>query len=109
MNESRAHAAASLQIVDVDGTAVGRLFLARLDGDELRLLDIALLPEWRGRGIGGSLLRQVCADADREGLLLSLHVTPHNPALRLYERLGFGCVAQTDAHVRMERAPSVTS
>jgi ribosomal protein S18 acetylase RimI-like enzyme len=57
--------------------------------DELRVIDIALLPEHRGRGIGTALMTWVTAIADREARSVTLHVEPWNPARRLYERLGF--------------------
>ena len=76
------------QIVEVDQRAVGRLYVARLPG-QLHIIDIALLPEHRGRGIGSALLRDLVAEADAEGLALTLHVEPHNPAKRLYRRFGF--------------------
>ena len=93
----------------LDGRAIGRLYLARLAGNEVRVLDIALLPEWCGRGIGSALLGDILAQADREALLVSLHVEVWNPALRLYERLGFVEAGRNDVHLRLERAPATPS
>ena len=53
------------------------------------LVDIALLPEHRGKGIGGGLVRQLIQQCDQEKLPLRLQVLRTNPALRLYERLGW--------------------
>ncbi len=78
-------------VVELDGEPIGRLFLARLP-DELRIVDIALLPGYRGRGIGRGLLRSVLAEGATEGRRVTLHVEPWNPALQLYERLGFAPV-----------------
>ncbi len=80
---------AQFLVVLVDGEAAGRLYLDRID-DELRVIDIALLPEHRGRGIGSALMAWVTAIADKEGRSVTLHVEPWNPAKHLYERLGFG-------------------
>lgn len=55
----------------------------------IHLLDVALLPEWRGRGLGSRLLRQLTCEAATTGRAVSIHVEQHNPARRLYERLGF--------------------
>ncbi|MDO8361258.1 MAG: GNAT family N-acetyltransferase [Actinomycetota bacterium] len=88
-----------------DGRGIGRLYRARLDDGELRVLDIALLPEWCGRGIGGALLADVLAEGEREGALVSLHVEAWNPALRLYTRLGFVEAGRNDVYLRMERRP----
>ena len=80
--------AADFQIVLVNGAAAGRLYLDRR-ADEIRIVDITLLPEWRGRGIGSHLLGEVLAEGVRRGLPVSIHVEGSNPALTLYERLGF--------------------
>lgn len=86
----------------LDGRGIGRLYRARISGDEVRVLDIALLPEWCGRGIGSALLHDVMAEAERGGHMVSLHVEFWNPAVRLYERLGFVEAGRNDVHVRME-------
>ncbi len=89
----------------IDGRGIGRLYRARLDGGEIRVLDIALLPEWCGRGIGSALLGEIVTEADRDGAMVSLHVEVWNPAVRLYERLGFVEAGRNDVYVRMERPP----
>ena len=91
-------------IVLGDGEPIGRLYLARLD-DEIRIVDIALLPQHRGAGIGSRLIDDVIAEADSAGLAVRLHVEPWNPALRLYERRGFRVVAERGAYLFLERPP----
>lgn len=71
----------------------GRLWLDRRT-DALHVLDIALLPEWRGRGLGRAVLQEVRARA--QGAAVTIYVETHNPARRLYERLGFQPVGQPD-------------
>jgi ribosomal protein S18 acetylase RimI-like enzyme len=93
---------ASFSIVELDGEPIGRLILAPLAGNELRIVDVALLPEQRNSGIGTQLIRDVLAAAERDGLMVSLHVELWNPAVRLYERLGFHRVSANEVHVRME-------
>ena len=68
--------------------AIGRLFLYRHTG-EIRLMDIGLLPEWRGRGIGTRLVASLLRIAGAESCDVTLHVEPDNPARRLYDRFGF--------------------
>lgn len=102
------HPAGQFLVIERDGTVIGRLYRTRLEGGEIRVLDIALLPEHCGQGIGGALLRDVLADADREGVLVSLHVEFWNPALRLYERLGFHEAARNEIHLGLERPPTVS-
>lgn len=92
-------------VIELDGAAVGRLYRATLDGGEIRLLDIALLPEHCGHGLGSALLRGLMVEADVTAAVLSLHVEFWNPALRLYQRLGFVEAARNDVHVRMEYVP----
>jgi len=76
------------QIVELGGKPVGRLYSVRLE-TQLHIIDVALLPAQRGRGIGSILLRNFLAEADAAGLAVTLHVQTQNPARRLYERLGF--------------------
>jgi ribosomal protein S18 acetylase RimI-like enzyme len=83
----------SYDIVLVDGEPAGRLIVARWP-EELRVVDIALLPEYRSRGIGGTLMRTLIAEADERGVKTSIHVERFNPAQRLYARLGFQAVAE---------------
>ena len=78
-------------MVLVDGMSAGRLYVDRT-ADEIRIVDITLLPEHRGRGVGQALLEPVLAEGERDGLPVTIHVERHNPALRLYARLGFEVV-----------------
>lgn len=82
---------ATNEMVVVDGEPAGRLYLHR-GPTEIRIVDIALLPEYRGNGVGTSLLRDLLAEADAAGKRVTIHVERLNPALRLYERLGFSVV-----------------
>lgn len=80
--------AARFDVIEREGRAIGRLYLAPL-GDELRIVDVALVLAERGRGLGTRLLGAVLARAESEGKAVSIHVERGNPALGLYERLGF--------------------
>ena len=101
------HPDAEFLVIELhDGRAIGRLYRARVGTDEVRLLDIALLPEWRGRGIGSMLLGEMVATANASGDMVSLHVEAWNPAVHFYERLGFVEAGRNDVHIRMEhRSP----
>lgn len=72
----------------VDGEPAGRLYVDRPPG-ELRVMDVALLPEFRGRGVGTELLRRVLAEGAATARPVTIHVERLNPARRLYARLGF--------------------
>jgi len=79
---------ASFDLILLDGKAVGRLYLQR-QKHELRIIDIALLTEYRDKGIGSALLQGILDQAAQADLPVRLHVEQNNPALRLYRRLGF--------------------
>ncbi len=79
---------ASFQVVLVYGRPAGRLYVDRWD-EEIRIVDIALLPQWRGRGVGSALLIELQSEAGNAGKVLSIHVERFNRALTLYRRLGF--------------------
>jgi ribosomal protein S18 acetylase RimI-like enzyme len=88
--------------VVVDGEPAGRLYVDRGEG-EIRIVDIALLPDHRGQGIGGSLLRDLLVEADAGGKSVTIHVERLNPALKLYERLGFALAEDKGVYLFLER------
>jgi ribosomal protein S18 acetylase RimI-like enzyme len=83
---------------------IGRLYVARLP-DQIRVIDIALLPDHRGRGIGTRLLRDVIEEATAAGLPVRLHVERSNRAQNLYERLGFRAAGGDDVYEALEWWP----
>lgn len=95
---------ASFDVVELDGVPVGRLYVARW-ADEIRIMELSLLAEQRGAGLGTRLVRSILEEAAREGKRTSVHVEQHNPARRLYERLGFVPVADRAVYVLMEAQP----
>jgi ribosomal protein S18 acetylase RimI-like enzyme len=95
---------ASFQVVTVGGHPAGRLCVDRRD-DEIRIVDVALLPEFRGRGIGGALLADVLREADAAGKPVRIHVERFNPAQRLYDRLGFHVRSDGGVYLLLERRP----
>lgn len=96
---------ASHEIVLLGGRPIGRLLVAREPG-HIHLVDIALLAGHRGAGIGGALLRGLLADGDARRVPVRLSVLRGNPALRLYERLGFAITGDSGMHFQMERPPA---
>jgi ribosomal protein S18 acetylase RimI-like enzyme len=92
-------------VVVVDGVDAGHLLVDRWER-EIRIVDVALLPEHRGGGAGTTLLKALMDEARAAGKALSIHVERTNPAMALYERLGFAPVAEEGVYLRMEwRAP----
>lgn len=94
---------AHFKIVLDKNKPIGRLYLDYRD-DEIRIVDIALLPEHRNRGIGSKLIKDVMAEAGRLGLMVRIHVEHNNPAMTLYERLGFQKVDEEGVYWLMEWA-----
>ena len=76
------------QLILVGDDVAGRLWVDER-GDRLHVLDIALLPAWRGQGLGTRCLQALAAEAEAGGRAIGIQVEIHNPARRLYERLGF--------------------
>jgi ribosomal protein S18 acetylase RimI-like enzyme len=98
---------AAFAVILRDGRPAGRLYVERRP-DEIRIIDIALLPEHRRAGLGSTLLKDLLAEADRAGQPIRIHVERFNPALRLYHRLGFTQVGDTGVYFLLERRPGVT-
>ncbi len=99
-----AYAQAEHLIIDQDGQPIGRLMVLRKE-DSTLLVDIALLAEHRGLGIGSELLRELIRECSRDRVPLRLQVLKTNPALRLYERLGFTRSGEDQMYMQMERRP----
>jgi GNAT superfamily N-acetyltransferase len=95
---------ARFEVILRDGQPIGRLYVARWAA-EVRIVDIALLPEHRGAGIGTAILRDLLAEAGATGKPVRIHVERLNPARRLYERLGFVSIEDKGVYYLMEWRP----
>jgi ribosomal protein S18 acetylase RimI-like enzyme len=91
-------------VVLADGVPAGRLDVYR-DGQMLHIIDIAIAPGHRGRGIGTGLLGQVIAEASAAGRVDEQYVEAGNPAQRLYRRMGFVPAGEVPPYYRMEWRP----
>jgi len=91
----------SYDLVLVNGEPAGRLSVSREPG-HLIIMDIAILPSFRGLGIGTILLRQTLDEAAAHHQRATIHVEKENPARRLYERLGFTQIAEDGIYYEME-------
>lgn len=96
---------ADFQVILVDGVPAGRLYVHRRER-EIRLMDITLLPEHRGSGLGTSLLSDLMAESETAGKPLTIHVEIYNPAMRLYTRLGFKTLEDRGVYHLLEWRPS---
>jgi GNAT superfamily N-acetyltransferase len=91
-------------VILIDGEPAGRLYLHR-GGTEIRIVDIALLPEHRGKGVGTTLLRDVIA----EGKRVTIQSSAHASGRRLYERLGFSVAEDKGVYLLLERQVNTAS
>ena len=99
---------AEFQIILCDGVSAGRMIVHRTQA-ALHLVDIALLPQFRGAGIGAAVLQRIFGEAAATQKPVRLKVFKENRAIRFYQRLGFKKCGETELQFDMEwRAPAVT-
>ena len=103
-----AYPGADHKLIVVDEKPAGRILVFR-ETDANLLVDIALLDEYRNRGIGTQLLRELIASSEKEGRGVRLQVLKNNPACRLYQRLGFIQTGEDGMYYQMLRKPAVGS
>jgi GNAT superfamily N-acetyltransferase len=92
------------RIILVDDLRAGRIYVAS-DDREIRILDVTLLPQYRGAGIGTSILQDVLAEAKISSRPVRIYVENFNRSLRLFQRLGFRKADETGMHYLMEWTP----
>lgn len=95
---------AQFYIIEDAGQRVGRMIVARCT-DSILLMDIALLPEHRGHGIGTTLLQELLEEGDAANKPVRLHIEPFNRAIELYSRLGFVKTGEIGYYFEMTRRP----
>lgn len=83
-----------------DGNPVGLLKVSR-DGQDWKVIQIQLVSELQGQGLGASLLKQVMTEAIAAEASLTLSVLKANPARSLYERLGFVVESESEYEYNM--------
>ena len=92
---------ATFEVIEVEGVPAGRLYVNRT-AERIHVVDIALLPPARGRGIGATILSGLFEEAFARGASVTISVEKFNPAKRLYERLGFRMIEDGEVYQRME-------
>lgn len=98
------YSGATFSIIHLDGIPAGRLYIWESDS-QIRIMDIALLPGFRNKGAGTSILSDLIRTSEENNKILSIHVENYNPALQLYLRLGFEKKDQTGVYYYLERHP----
>ncbi len=92
-------------VIQLGNQRIGRLYLNR-SGDEIHLIDISILPEFRGQGIGQTLIAAIQQEAKMHKKKVRLHVEKANRARRLYLRNGFRQTNETTTHFEMTWDPA---
>jgi ribosomal protein S18 acetylase RimI-like enzyme len=95
--------ACDFHIIEHHGEPVGRLYLERRQ-TIVSIVDIALMPGTRGQGTGRVIIEALIEAAAQAGLGVGIFVEKFNPALRLYQRLGFTIVRELEVYLEMEKA-----
>lgn len=100
---------ADYNLILVDDVPAGRVWVGRKE-DEIRLLDIALLPQFQNLGVGTLLVRRLIDIASRDGVPLRHMVfVLNNNGRSFYERLGFVVIKELGAYNHMEWRPATCS
>lgn len=93
---------AKFQIIESGQKVIGRLYTFEMN-NEFRIVDITLLPEFRGNGIGTKILEAIFKEAQKQNQDVTIHVERNNPALMLYTRLGFMVVEDKGVYLFLNR------
>lgn len=97
---------ADAQVVLLNDRPIGRLLVDRhQEEDVIRIVDIALLPRFRGLGIGAALVRDLLAEAEAVAKPIRCHVKRHGRERRFWERMGFNMIGDGPVHILMEWMP----
>ncbi len=102
------HGAEDWTISIDEGTPIGRYLLQKTP-QGVRMVDFAILPDWRGQGIGTQVLQKLIQSTATNGSVFSLRVEKNNRALNLYKRLGFTIVSSDEISFEMEWKPERTA
>jgi len=92
---------AQLAIIELDAAPIGRLYVDRRER-EIEIIDIALVPSMRGRGIGKRLLAELLDEGRATARRVRIYVEHFNPARGLYDRLGFRQIGTNGVYHEME-------
>lgn len=93
---------ASYQIILQDNMPIGRLYVLR-EAEEIRILDITMLPPQRNSGVGTTLIRELLTEGEQTNRPVRIWVEHFNPSLRLFERLGFFKLEEDGFNCLMEK------
>ena len=97
---------AAHDIICMDQVPVGRLYLDR-GKEKFHILDLTILPQFRGVGTGGAVLRRILDEAAQSGNAVTIYIESFNPSLRLFGQLGFERVREDGFQLLLRWIPTV--
>lgn len=92
----------SFQIIKSGDVPIGRLYAAELAG-EIRIIDITILSEFRGKKIGTTLIEEILQEADEKNKAVQIYLETNNRSVRLFTRLGFAPVTDEGIYQLWQR------
>ena len=92
---------ASYDVITLDGEAIGRLYVLRND-EQIRIMDINVMPEFRNAGIGGALIQNLMEEAKQTNRPLRIYVEKFNPSYQLFQRRCFVPIEEGDVSDLLE-------
>ena len=95
---------ADYKIILENTEPIGRIYVHRTE--EIRVLDITILPAYRNRGLGSELIRELLAEGSRAGKSVSIWVERFNPSRNLFDRLGFSQIQEDGYNLLLECGPA---
>jgi ribosomal protein S18 acetylase RimI-like enzyme len=95
------HPQAQHAVICLDQSPVGRIYFDPTT-ETFHILDVTVLPEYRNRGIGSTLLSRTLEQARAVGKPVTIYVETYNPSLRLFERLGFARAQENGLNLLMK-------
>jgi len=94
---------AEYKIILEDTEPIGRVYIRRTE--EIRILDITILPAYRNRGLGLAMIRELMAEGASSGKAVSIWVEHFNPSRNLFDRLGFSQIQDDGYSLLLEWRP----
>lgn len=88
------------------GELIGELIVSEETDGALYIVDVALRPEWRGRGVGGALMRSVVASCGLDGGVRAMAALSNQPSRKMFARLGFVETGSDEVFVELRWRPS---
>jgi len=99
---------AAYDVLERDGTPIGRLYVDERQ-TRVHILDIALMPDWRGDGVGTAIIGAIQDYAGGRGKGADIFVERINPAKSLYDRMGFKVIREEEIYLEMDWTPNGVS